>query len=73
MAGRKSNGGGDQGQLDGRNEESRGAGDQRQRAGEGGAGGIKVRVAAKFVKRPRLLLLHIFLDSKFRLVSSVGQ
>jgi len=57
MAGRKSNGGGDQGQW----------------AGEGGGEGIKVRVAAKFVKRPRLLLLHIFLDSKFRLVSSVGQ
>ncbi len=70
MAGRKSNGAGDQGQLYGRNEENPG-GQGTSAVGGGGWGGegIKVRVAAKFVKSPPRLLRHIFLDSNFRLVS----
>lgn len=37
--------------------------------GEGGGEGIKVGVAAKFIKRGHRLLLHIFLDFRFKLVS----
>jgi hypothetical protein len=37
--------------------------------GEGGGEGIRVGVAIKLIKRKHCLLLHIFLDFRFRLVS----